>query len=325
MTFIVEMQSFSLPVELAVVPVVAILSILHGFAEADSKFEIVSKTLFPILAAIGAWYFIYSVYITFSDVPKFVSLDTLREFGIPILLSLAFFPFLYAFLLVVTYENAFARLQWQIADEKLGRRAKWEAFFRFGPRLYLLRKWSANVARSRPQSMGELRRSFNETVSSAKAEASPPFVKPSEGWSPYRARDFLKSAGLIAGDYHRGLEEDWWASSPYLELGDGPTLANNLAYYLEGSERVVTSLKLCLNVNVPTERKVAEMRFVEVGRLLLETALGLPAAEQPILALSSLETQDISIDIWTIHLGYDEWSGGIEDGFGRVLKIRLND
>ena len=323
LTFVAEMQSFSLPVELVVVPIVTVLSILHAFAEADPKFEIVRKTLFPILVVVGAWYFIYSVYVTFSDVPKFMSVDTLREFGIPILLSFAFFPFLYAFLLLVTYENAFVRLRWQIADEKLQRRAKWEAFFRFGPRLYLLRKWAANVARSRPQNVRELRLSFNETISSAKAEASPPFIKPSEGWSPYRAKDFLRNTGLAAGDYHRGLEEEWWANSPYLELSNEPTLANNLSYYIAGNERVVTSLKLCLNVNVPTKRREAERRFVEVGRVLLQAALGLPVAEPAILALSSMEARDLSIDMWTIHLGYEEWSGGIEGGFERVIEIRL--
>lgn len=320
--FIVELHSFSLAAELVTVPLLTFLYLLHAVAEKELNAEPAQKLLSVILVSVGASLFLYSFYQTLSDIPKIASLDTLREFGTPILLSLAFVPFLYAFLLLVTYENAFVRLGWQISDEKLQRRAKWEALLRFGPKLHLLRKWAAHVARSHPANAGELRRSFNETLIAAKHEASPPFVKPSEGWSPYRAKGFLEALGLRTRDYHRSFGEEWWAGSPYLELGGGLPLSNNLAYYVAGTERVATSLKLHLNVNRAEERDVAEAQFISIGRRLLEVSLELPAAEPAIRALSELQPREIKIGMRTVQLRHEEWIGGIQGGYSRILEIR---
>jgi len=322
LTFIVELQSFSLAIELVTFPLVTIVYLLHWVAETDTKLEPAKKLLSGILMVVGGWLLLSSLYMTFSDIPKVASLNTLREFGVPILLSLVFLPFLYAFLLLVTYENAFVRLQWQIPDEKLRRRAKWEALFRFGPRLHLLRKWAANVAQSRPTNLGELRRSFNETIIVTKREASPPFVKASEGWSPYRAKDFLKHHELATRDYHRSFGDEWFAGSSYLELGSEFPLPNNLAYYVTGTEHAATSLKLCLNVNRADERDMAEARFVEVGSTLLDASLGTAAAEPAIHTLFALQPREIRIGARLVLLTHEQWDSGIPGGYSRSLEIR---
>jgi hypothetical protein len=322
LTFIVELQSFSLMIELALFPLLTVVYLLHLVAERDPKFEPAKKLLSGILMVAGGWLFLSSLYMTLSDIPKVASLNTLREFGVPILLSLVFLPFLYAFLLLVTYENAFVRLQWQIPDEKLRQRATWEALFRFGPRLHLLRKWAANVAQSHPTNLGELRRSFNETIIATKREASPPFVKASEGWSPYRAKDFLKHHELATRDYHHSFGDEWFAGSSYLELGDGLPLRNNLAYYVAGTERAAISLKLCLNVNRPNERDMAEARFVEMGRTLLEASLGTAAAESAVHTLFALQPREIRIGARLVLLTHEQWDSGIPGGYSRSLEIR---
>lgn len=323
LTFIVELHSFSLVVELIVFPVLFIATILHSIAGREPKSKTAQKLLSAILMAAGTWLFLYSLYMTLVDIPKVASLDTFREFGVTILLSLTFLPFLYGFLLLLTYEKAFFSLQWQIPDETLRKRAKWEALVRFGPRLNLLRKWAANVAGSPPTTVGELRRSLNEALTAARHEASPPFIKPSEGWSPYRAKTFLDRHALATREYHRSFDGEWFAGSPYLELGGGSALANNLAYYVTGTERIATSLKLRLNINQPEERELAEARFIEVGRTLLEASLGLPGAEPAIRMLSIAKPQEIRINTRVIRLTHEPWAGGIPGGYSRLLDIKI--
>jgi hypothetical protein len=70
-----------------------------------------------------------------------------------------------------------------------------------------------------------------------------------------------------------GDADEWWASSPYLEIGDA-IMPNNLAYYVDGHEAVATTLKLVLNVNAPETAQKARCSFLEIARILYEKALG---------------------------------------------------
>jgi len=97
-------------------------------------------------------------------------------------------------------------------------------------------------------------------------------VDPTEGWSPFVARDFLKEKGLRTNDYHKGYDE-YWASSEYVDL-DSHILPNKAVFYIEGQEGVVTTLKLTGKFMDDFDSGEAIQKFKVIGALLCEKALG---------------------------------------------------
>ncbi|EPR14161.1 hypothetical protein M527_12800 [Sphingobium indicum IP26] len=320
LTFMVEFYSFSLPVELIAVPSLTLMGMMHVLSGHRPEHAAAGRVLGSLLSLTGLGYIGYSLYQTVANLAAFATLDTLREFGIPIVLTVCFLPFLYLLVLYAVYERVFMGLGWSIKDDRLRRLAKWRAFFTFGPKLRLLERWAQSVARFNPDDRTELLQSFVEIKTMAKREADPPPVPNEDGWSPYAAKTFLRAEGLPTRDYHRSFEDEWFAGSGYLEVGGG-IIANNMAYYLNGNENAVTELKLKLNINSPAEPAEAETRFREICHVLLARALGESAAQVAAGKIVALEEFSANIAGKIVTLSKEEWQGGIKGGYSRGLVI----
>lgn len=316
---IVESYSFSLPFELFAVPLLILISLLHAVAN-EPKHAQVKRLTKGMLSAIGVLYLGYSVYRIVLDPRTFITLNQAREFGLPILLTLCFLPFLYALVVYAGYERSFIGLAWAIPDPRLRKRAKWRAILAFGVNLDLLRHWVRSIHRFNPSNIDELRRSFDEIKIMRQREATPPVVASESGWSPYLAKDFLKENGLPTGHYQRLDEDEWFANSNYLEIGESLCLKNNIAYYISGNEHAATKLKLVLNVNVPDAQDEAERRFNEMALALLHAATGHApdAATRDGIHTNSFTAQ---VGGSQIELKKDVWQGGIPGGYSRALTI----
>lgn len=108
--FIVNTYTFSLAVELVLIPVVTFIAILGVFAKTDEKYSSVAKLTNGLLIIIGIVILIFSISNVVSDYKNFVSLDTLRKFLLPPLLTILFLPFIYFMVLFSTYEQLFVQL-----------------------------------------------------------------------------------------------------------------------------------------------------------------------------------------------------------------------
>lgn len=318
--FIVESYSFSLPFELVAVPLLTLISLIHATAN-DPKYTQVKRFTGGLLSAIVVFYFGYSAYRILLDPMTFITLNQAREFGLPILLTLCFLPFLFALVVYAGYESSFSGLTWAIPDPDLRNWAKWRAISTFGINLDLLRHWARSIQRFKPNNIAELRRSFDEIQSISQREANPPVVASKSGWSPYLAKDFLKENGLPTGHYQRLDENGWFANSNYLEVSEGLHLKNNIAYYISGNEHAATELKLVLNVNDPDARDEAECRFRETGLILLHSAVGsaLDAAARNNIWTDSFSAQ---VEGRRIELEKNIWQAGVPGGYSRALTIR---
>jgi len=108
--FIVNIYTFSLAVELILIPVVTSIAILGVFAKTDEKYSSVAKLTNGLLIIIGIVILIFSISNVVSDYKNFVSLDTLRNFLLIPLLTISFLLFIYLMVLFSTYEILFTRL-----------------------------------------------------------------------------------------------------------------------------------------------------------------------------------------------------------------------
>ena len=73
--------------------------------------------------------------------------------------------------------------------------------------------------------------------------------------SPHAVCNLLNESGLSTGEWKDNY--GWECNSPYKEIGSGFSLANNLAYYVDGDKNSVTQAKLVLNVNNKSQEKSA--------------------------------------------------------------------
>lgn len=312
--FVVTFYAFPLWAELILQPLLLVIVGTLAVGKRDPKSEPAVKLLNGLLSLFGLGLVVYAAYMIAVNMDSFLTLDTLRDFYTPIVLSILFVPFIFVLHVYSTYEMSFLALRWAIKDDKLRCYAKHKAILSFGPRVALLRRWQTNLGAHRPDDKEDIRRAIREVKDDRRRERHPIPVPPERGWSPHIAKDFLAEFGLVTKHYHR-LYDEWYASSLMLELGKG-ILPNNLAYYVEGDELVATRLKLNLNVNEVAESAEAEGRFVEVGNALLCKATGNP----PLQNASAMETV---LGKHRIAVKKDEWSGGIKGGYDLMLTIEM--
>lgn len=112
--FIVNLYSFSFWVEVVLMPLLFVVVIMNVFAGIKEEYKLVKKITDWILAIFGIYTFIFLFSQTLSNYQNFTTLYNLRVFILPPILTFSFLPFLYIFVLVMTYETLFLRLDFII-------------------------------------------------------------------------------------------------------------------------------------------------------------------------------------------------------------------
>lgn len=273
-TFIAELYSFSLFVELLLIPFLAFVTVFQVLSERKPEHAAVHKLSSAILIIAGLLYFSYGIYGAAKNLDDFSTWNNLREFFVPIFLSLLFLPFIYAMSVFVSYEMNVTWLRWPLKDHRLRHYAARQAMMRFRFDLEGLRRWTRNVAILQPSTREEIRNSIAEVLLQKQRERKPPEVSPERGWSPYAATMFLAGHGLTTNDYHRIDDGQWIASSKMVELDKNVLLPDNLAYYIEGDEHAAKRLKIELNVNDQSHSVASELHFHAACEALLRAAVG---------------------------------------------------
>jgi hypothetical protein len=230
-------------------------------------------------------------------------------------LSFLLLPFIQVLHIYTTYEALFIHLERAFLDKDLRCYAKRRAILAFGPSNVLLNRWKRHIFVHRPKDRSDIDCSIREILNVRQRERHPHDVARSEGWSPYLARDFLRKDGFVTSDYHRAYDE-WFASSPYKELGDG-IMRDYVAYYIEGDEIVAKRLKLVLHVNNPKNSRDSRSQFRQLAQTLTDAAIGghqLPN-----------ETDDFEMraDGKQLVMRRTGWKGGIVGGYDIKFQIEV--
>lgn len=280
-TFIAEAYSFSFAAELISIPFLAVITGIHVLSERKPEDARVHKLAGAILAVIGVVYIGYGLYMAGKDFQAFATWNTLREFIIPIILSLLFLPYLYVVSVIVWYELTFVALHWALKDSDLRRYAAFWAIISFRFDLKGLSRWKRHIGIFPPESRREIKDSIAEIKKNQRAERYPPSISPDQGWCPIAATKFLATFGLTAGDYHRIDNDQWWASSLMKELDTAAILPDNIAYYIEGDKTAAKRLIVKLHINDKQTRTASDFEFRKICSALLGTiSKGISHAQQ---------------------------------------------
>ncbi len=119
MEFIVNFYTLSFWLELLFIPLMAVIGGMMAIAERDSQYDPVRKLLNGFMVLVGIFLTGYAFRMAVLDFKGFATIATLESFVLPILLTLAFLPFVYLVAIYTTYESLFIRLQFFIKDQSL--------------------------------------------------------------------------------------------------------------------------------------------------------------------------------------------------------------
>lgn len=318
-TFIAELYTYSLTVELLMIPLLTMAALMQVMAKNNPEQAPVEKLSTAVLVIAGFSYLGHGIYQATTNFQDFMTWFNFREFINPILLSLLFLPFLYLFSIYVTYESNILRLHWLIKDNALRRYATCQAAIKFRFDLDLLRRWARELTVCQPSTRDEIRESINRIKLRKARERHPHHVDKKDGWSPSIAKNFLIAISLSTHDYHPSYDGMWFANSSMVELGGG-FLPNNIAYYVEGDEQAAKRLKIILNINHPIDCADSESHFQNACDKLFNMAIG----EIP----HNLHEQIRGFqELYFVHLGRrirltkKDFMGGVNSGYSRILTI----
>jgi hypothetical protein len=312
--FIVGVYTFSFWVEVFLVPVLVLIGAMLAIAETDKKYHQVKVLLGYCLSLFGVILIIHTLYMLTTDFVEFGKEKTAYDFFVPPLLTLCYLPFVFFMMVYSTYEQVFVRLELLIKNRFHRHAAKLYALVLFNVRVSLLERWSSQVARVNIESHFDLMDTFKHIFKVRASERNPKEVPKEQGWSPYKAKEFLVDKGLKTGFYDRFFEEEWFASSSMKEFSDG-IIPDNIAYYVEGSEEVAYLLKLKVNVNDAASSQQAQEKLKEVAETLSISSLNQPLSEEMKSAISRCEPYSEKYENKIISLVIEHWPNHRFNGY----------
>ena len=154
-------------------------------------------------------------------------------------------------------------------------------------------------------------------------EKSPDAVSLPEGWPPSQARNFLLTEGIETGYYNPidPLEpSEWFSCSKLIEIGSG-LFINNIAYYLNGNESAVNSLKLKLNVNDPKHAEEAHAKLLTSADILAREALGLDLRDMLSQAIITGHEGELDGPNFKITFTKSEWPNHTYGGYDIGVEV----
>jgi hypothetical protein len=122
--FISNLYSFSLIIELFLVPIICVLSITYYVSSLKKEYIRVTKLLSTILGIIVIILFIHIIVSIFSNINGFFVPKNLRDILLPIVFTITYLPFVYTWILIMRYETFFFRLSAANTDKDLLKFAK---------------------------------------------------------------------------------------------------------------------------------------------------------------------------------------------------------
>lgn len=117
---------FDLLLELFLQPVLFTIVAIIAFSETDSKYAKV-KTLFEwVLSILGLIIIIFATYNLFENIELVFTIDNLKEFTLPPILTILYLPFIYFLALYAKYEYYFVKLNHINKDNPLNSYVKYK-------------------------------------------------------------------------------------------------------------------------------------------------------------------------------------------------------
>ena len=116
--FFMSTFTFNIWIELAIIPVITIITVMNVIAERKEEYKNVHKLLDSVLAIAGFWIFYETIKIRINEYRQLNIINTLVSFIIPIVYLILIIPLEYALELYSKYELLFLRMTFKEEKDK---------------------------------------------------------------------------------------------------------------------------------------------------------------------------------------------------------------
>jgi hypothetical protein len=317
--FLGEVHTLPLWGELILIPVLTLAGILLVLAKSQSEHAILIGPLTRLQIWAGVSILGFSLFGILKDPKDFLTWNNLREFADPIILSLAFIPFLVVLALVMTAESEATSLAIRGLEPRLVRYVRRHAFLAFGLDFDGAHRLARDIKLRDINDRAGVRAAIAEIKAARRKARHPPPVDPATGWSPFLAATALSGLGLKPGDYHRAFGS-WSAEAQTHRPGEGMRRPS-VSYIVSGDETTATRLRLQLTVNYQEPDATIDALWQSLAEHLVGWALGESAIPKVALRLLDQRRQTLKINDATVTLSWSSWGAGKLGGFDRILAI----
>ena len=128
--FFMSTFTFNIWIELAIIPVITIITVVNVIAERKEEYKSVHKLLDSVLAIAGFWIFYETIKIGINEYKQLNIINTLVSFMIPIVYLILIIPLEYILELYSKYEVLFLRMTFKEEKDKRIRLHHRTAIFR---------------------------------------------------------------------------------------------------------------------------------------------------------------------------------------------------
>jgi hypothetical protein len=320
--FIINLYSFSLLVELFIVPILFLIVMTSAVAKSDKKHAPVAKILDSLISGIGFCLIAYAFIMIVQNFDKFVTIATLSDFLVPSFLTILFLPFIFFLSLYMIYEDVYITLLFKISNPEVRRFAKFQALLHFNFRIKDLERWENLLGRRERNTKAAISESIKEIKELKKLEEKPAQIPESLGWSPYQAKNFLLSEGVETGYYQTSFDNEWSAISPYIKIND-EILSSTLAYYIYGDKLKATRLELHLHLNSITQKIDAHKMLLEYAQILFLKSFKKEMPNNIKQAVLLGKNQDFINGNKSISISKQEWLKHKDKGYSLKFTIQM--
>ena len=116
--FFMSTFTFNIWIELAIIPVITIITVMNVIAERKEEYKSVHKLLDSVLAIAGFWIFYETIKLGINEYKQLNIINTLVSFMIPIAYLILIIPLEYALKLYSKYELLFLRMTFKEEKDK---------------------------------------------------------------------------------------------------------------------------------------------------------------------------------------------------------------
>ena len=269
--FFVNLYSFSLLVELVLLPFIVFLTILSVYSEYSSKtnkeHKKVNSCLNQLLGVIGLFYIGFAIYKTIVEFSSVHWGDVSKQFFLPILLTALTIPYFWILALLMKYENMFIGNNLIFKDRSRIEKLKikfvvlWYGNFNF-KRVHRIWKKLGLLAYEEDVSY---RKHIRQIASTPAYKKSPVSNKMSirlfnDIDACCKALSILNLGEFSEWNKLYGFDEFYCSPSYYTIKPDG---LSNLLLSLQGEEKHIHQLELALSIYNSEEREESIQKFIE--------------------------------------------------------------
>lgn len=144
--FVINLYVFHLVVELLLLPALATLAMLVAVADSKREFAQAKTMLEWVTALVGLFILVHAAIAVFSDPESLATVNNLKDFVLPLVLTFLLLPLIYVLALYSSLEDLHVHLKVSGRDEMLARFATWQIVKACRLRLSEVRRFSDSFA-----------------------------------------------------------------------------------------------------------------------------------------------------------------------------------